>query len=97
MQRLIQLIKVRLLGTAAVTPVAAGITRVLRGLREGNQQTLFTGAAVLAYGLYKRRGPEKQLIARREVPIGSSVVIRHGEKGRLPQIQIYERRVDEQG
>jgi hypothetical protein len=89
-RKLMQLIKVRLFGAAAVTPVAAGTTRVLRGLREGDQPTLLGGAAILAYGLLKKRGPERELIARREVPIGSAVVIRHGKKGQLPTIEIYE-------
>jgi hypothetical protein len=85
-----QLIKVRLFGAAAVTPVAAGTTLALRGLREGDQRTLLSGAAVVAYGLLKKRGPERELIARREVPIGSSVVIRHGKRGEMPSIEIYE-------
>jgi hypothetical protein len=89
-RRLMQLIKVRLFGAAAVTPIAAGTTRVLRGLREGDQRSLLGGAAIVAYGLLQKRGPEKELIARREVPIGSSVVIRHGKKGQLPTIEFYE-------
>lgn len=90
MRKLLQLIRVRLFGAAAVTPVAAGTTRLLRGLREGDQRGLYGGAALLAWGMLKRRGSDRELIARREVPLGSSVVIRHGKKGELPEIQFYE-------
>jgi hypothetical protein len=89
--KLSQLIRVKLFGgVAAVSPKTAAVTRVLRGLREGDQQALLTGAALFAYNAWRNRGPERELIARREVPLGSTVVIRHGKKGELPQIQFYE-------
>lgn len=86
-----QLIRAKVFGgMAGVSPVSAGATRVLRGLREGDQRTLLTGAALAAYGLLKKSGPQRELIARREVPRGSTVVIRHGKRGEMPEIQIYE-------
>lgn len=90
MRKLFQLIQVRLFGAAAVTPVAAGTTRFLRGLREGDQQALLTGAALAAYGMLRNRGSDKELIVRREVPLGSTVVIRHRKKGEMPNIEFYE-------
>ena len=87
-----QLIRAKVFGgVAAVSPMSAGATRVLRGLRQGDQSALLSGAILVAYGLWRRRGPERELLVRREVPIGTTLVIRHGREGEIPQIQFYER------
>ena len=70
--------------------MAAGATRALQGLRTGDQRALFTGAALAAYGWLRSNKGGRELIYRKEVPVGSSVVIRHGKKGQLPEIEIIE-------
>lgn len=56
-----------------------GVTRVWRGLRQGDQRGLLLGAAMLAVSwLRESRGPERTLIKRIVLPDGESVVIRNG-------------------
>lgn len=73
------------------SPVAAGTAAALRGLRTGDQRTLLGGAALLAYGWWRSQEGGRELIYRREVPVGSTVVVRHGRKGDLPEIEIHEK------
>ena len=71
--------------------VSLGATRLLAGLRTGDQRTLLSGAAIAAFGLWRRSaGPEKTLIHRSMVREGSSLVIRNGED----QTRVDVRRVD---
>jgi hypothetical protein len=67
-----------------------GTQRLFRGLRQGDQRALLAGAAMLAFGWLRKTGaPKKELIYRKEVPVGSTVVIRH-RKGDMPQLEITE-------
>jgi hypothetical protein len=55
------------------------MTRTLRGLREGDLRSLYTGAALLAFGLWRRnRGKrgQRELIYRRELKQGEAIMIR---------------------
>jgi len=59
--------------------LADGVARAFRGLRTGDQRALLTGAAVAAFGWYRRtRPPTRTLIRRLEIKPGRSVVIRNG-------------------
>lgn len=72
------------------SPVAAGVAGFLRGLRTGDQRALLGGAAMAAFGWWRTQQPSRELIYRREVPLGSTVVVRHGRKGELPEIEIHK-------
>lgn len=71
------------------SPMAAGVAGFLRGLRTGDQRALLGGAAMAAFGWWRTQQPSRQLIYRREVPVGSTVVVRHGRKGEMPEIEIH--------
>lgn len=62
-------------------------TRVLRGLRSGDQTLLLTGLAMLAYRYLRSTRPDRTLIYRTTVPVGSTVVVRHGHQGE-PRLEI---------
>lgn len=53
-----------------------GLTRFFRGLREGDQRTLLTGAALAAIGYLRRSDSERTLIHTQELDDGQSLVIR---------------------
>jgi hypothetical protein len=53
-----------------------GVTRFFRGLREGDQRTLLTGAAIAAVGFLRRSDSERTLIHTQELEDGQSVVVR---------------------
>lgn len=72
------------------SPRTLGTAAALRGLRTGDQRTLLGGAALLALGWWQSQEGQRELIYRREVPLGSTVVVRHGRKGELPEIVIHE-------
>lgn len=64
-------------------------TRVLRGLRSGDQAVLLTGLGMLAYRYLRATRPKRSLIYRTSVPVGSTVVVRHGHKGGA-RLEIHE-------
>jgi hypothetical protein len=72
-------------------PVKSGVSTALRGLRTGDQRVLLGGAALAAFGWLRSRKPERELVYRREIPEGSSVVVRYGKKGALPKIDVRRR------
>lgn len=63
-----------------------GWARLLQGLREGNQQVLLTGFALLAWERLRSK-PKRKLLYRKTLPIGSSVVVRHTKRGH-PRLEI---------
>lgn len=64
-----------------------GWQRTMRGLREGDQGILATGLVLLLYQYLKDTRTRKQLIYRKTVPLGSTVVVRHARRGD-PRIEI---------
>jgi hypothetical protein len=69
-----------------------GATRLFQGLRTGDQRALVTGAALAAFGWWRKSaGPQKVLIHRSVVREGSSLVIRNGSD----QTGVDIRRVDD--
>jgi hypothetical protein len=60
-----------------LNPIASGIDRTFRGLRTGDQRSMFTGALLLAFGLWQRgRRDQRKLIHREVLKPGHAVVIR---------------------
>jgi hypothetical protein len=57
-----------------------GITRTFRGLRSGDQRTLYTGAAILAYSIWKRRKDSRRLLYRRVLKKDEALLIRAGRR-----------------
>lgn len=68
---------------------ATGWTRVLSGLRTGDQSLLFTGLGLLALRYLRTSRQNKQLLFRKVVPVGSAIVVRHTKEGE-PRIEIRE-------
>lgn len=69
-----------------------GITRTLRGLRSGDQSLLLTGISLAILGwLRSRPKGDRELLATKVVPLGSSIVIRHtGVDGDSARIEVIE-------
>lgn len=65
-----------------------GWQRALRGVREGDQTLLLTGIALLAWQYLRRSRPRKQLLYRKQVPLGSTIVVRHARRGD-PRLEIH--------
>lgn len=71
--------------------LSRGVVQLFRGLRTGDQRALLTGAAIAAFGLWRRSSaPKKELLHREVVKEGSSLVIRSGADQRRVEV----RRVD---
>ena len=68
-------------------------TKVLRGIRTGDQRALYTGAALMGYTWLKRQTNRRELLYRKEIPEGSAVVVRYGKRGKLTGVEI--RKVDD--
>jgi hypothetical protein len=45
----------------------------------------------MALGWWQSHEGGRELIYRREVPLGSTVVVRHGRKGEMPEIELFEK------
>ena len=66
---------------------SAGAERVWRGLRSGERRDLLFGSALLAIAWLRRSEPKKELLFRKEVPVGSAILIHHTRKGD-PKIEV---------
>lgn len=66
-----------------------GWARALRGLREGNQPMLLTGLGLVLFQWLRSSKPSKELIYRKEIPLGSTVVVRHVRRG-APRVEIHQ-------
>lgn len=72
--------------------VSMGATRFFRGLRTGDQRTLLAGAALAAFGWWRKSAGEKKVLVHRTVvEDGASLVIRNGSD----QTRVDVRRLDE--
>ena len=61
---------------APTTLLRRGVARFFRGLREGDQRTLLTGAAIAAVGFLRRSDSERTLVHTEELKDGQSLVVR---------------------
>ena len=64
-----------------------GWARAIRGAREGNQSLLLTGLGLIFFQYLRTGKQKKQLIYRKVVPVGSTIVVRHARRGD-PRIEI---------
>lgn len=61
-----------------------GVDRALRGLRTGDRRLVLSGAALLAYALYKRRAGRRRVVYRTTLREGQRIAFRLADKGRPP-------------
>jgi hypothetical protein len=66
-----------------LNPLSDGFNRALHGLRTGDQRSLYTGALLVAVGLWRRSRTRerRELIYRRELKEGQAIVIRPSVAG----------------
>lgn len=65
-------------GWRVLKPLVDGTRRSFRGLRTGDTKSLYSGALLLAYGIWKRNRGRKELIYRKTFKPGDSILIRAG-------------------
>ena len=56
--------------------LSEGALRSLRGLRTGDSRSLYTGAFLLAYGLWRRNRDRREMIHRQTLKPGDAMLIR---------------------
>lgn len=67
---------------------AAGAVRVWRGIRRGDRNEMYMGAALAAYSWYRsRNGGGRELIYRKKLPEGTALMI-HNRKRGAPRIEV---------
>jgi len=64
-----------------------GWARTIRGAREGDQSLLLTGLGLIFFQYLRTSKQKKQLIYRKVLPVGSTIVVRHARRGD-PRIEI---------
>jgi hypothetical protein len=66
-----------------LNPISSGFNRALNGLRTGDQRSIYTGAVLIAFGLWRRSRSRdrRELIYRRELKEGQAIVIRPAVAG----------------
>ena len=65
-----------------MNPITDGLARGFRGVRTGDQRSLYTGALLLAYGLWKRNRGRRDLLYTRTLNPGEAVIVKASrEKG----------------
>lgn len=63
----------------------AGVDRLVRGLRRGDQRLVYTGAALLALAWWRRgRQRPPRLVYRQELKPGKAVTVHFGREGKSP-------------
>jgi len=60
--------------------IVNGINRTFRGLRHGDQRSLFTGVAIVAYSVWRRRKDSRRLLYRRVLRKDEALLIRAGRR-----------------
>lgn len=63
-----------------MTPFTGGIDRTLRGLRTGDQRSLYLGVAMLVYSFWRRGKNNRKLLYRRELRGGEAVMVRRSKR-----------------
>lgn len=62
-------------------PGKEGMRRTLKGLREADNRELAFGLALAALSYLQRTAPRKELLYRKTIPEGSTLVIRNTPRG----------------
>lgn len=74
------------------TMKSMGVARLWNGLRTGDQRSVLLGAGLFAISwLRLSRAPKKTLLYSKTIPEGSSFVIRTGQAGELPEIEVLKK------
>lgn len=69
--------------------LTGGASRMLRGLRTGDQRMLFVGAALALLGWWRRPAARgRTLVFREELKPGRSLMVRYGRSGELPELEV---------
>lgn len=61
-----------------MNPLTEGLARGFRGIRTGDQRSLYTGALLVAYGLWKRNRGRRELVYRRTLNPGEGILVTTG-------------------
>ena len=59
-----------------MNPISDGLVRGLRGVRTGDQRSLYTGALLVAYGLWKRNRGRRDLVYQRTLNPGEALLVK---------------------
>ena len=59
-----------------MNPITEGLARGLRGVRTGDQRSLYTGALLLAYGLWRRNRGRRDLLYTRTLNPGEAIMVK---------------------
>jgi hypothetical protein len=59
-----------------MNPITDGLARGFRGVRTGDQRSLYTGALLLAYGLWKRNRGRRDLLYTRTLNPGEAILVK---------------------
>jgi hypothetical protein len=59
-----------------MNPIADGLARGFRGVRTGDQRSLYTGALLLAYGLWRRNRGRRDLLYTRTLNPGEAIIVK---------------------
>ena len=59
-----------------MNPITDGLVRGFHGVRTGDQRSLYTGALLLAYGLWKRNRGRRDLLFRQTLNPGQAVLVK---------------------
>lgn len=66
-----------------------GWRRVIQGARQGDQSLLLTGLGLVLFEYLRHSKPKRKLLYRKKLPVGSTVVVRHGRRGE-PRLEIHK-------
>jgi hypothetical protein len=64
-----------------MNPLTEGLARGFRGVRTGDQRSLYTGALLVAYGLWKRNRGKRELLYRRTLNPGEAILVKTSRGG----------------
>ena len=59
-----------------MNPITDGLVRSFRGVRTGDQRSLYTGALLLAYGLWRRNRGRRDLLYSRTLHPGEAIIVK---------------------
>ena len=76
-----------------MNPITDGLARGLRGVRTGDQRSLYTGALLLAYGLWKRNRGRRELLYTRTLNPGEAIIVK-ASRGEGQRIEVGDEMAD---
>jgi hypothetical protein len=70
-----------------MNPITDGLARGFHGVRTGDARSLYTGALLVAYGLWKRNRGRRDLLYTRTLKPGEAIMVK-ASRGKGHQIVI---------